>query len=323
MDALNVEMLGGSVGAQVVGIDRDQLGHDDALPDAVLETLEQVGVLVFRDLHLDPETQVAFCRKLGPVETNLTASHHVEGVSRVTFDRSKTAMADYFAGNFGWHIDGCTPNSDQYPPMVTMLSAQIVADGGDTEFASTYAAYDDLTDEEKRSFGSLRVLHRFESAVLPFLQDPTPEHLARLRAQPTKVHPLVWKHQSGRRSLVIGTHADHVEGMSDEASRALLGDLLERAHHSGTGVPPPMATGRHGALGQPWPAPSRLRLRYVAAARDVAHHGPRPRTDSVTHSRFGHALGDVTRPRSECPVPRDVGTRDRSRRVCPSRNESP
>ena len=229
MDALNVEMLGGSVGAQVVGIDRDQLGHDDALPDAVLETLEQVGVLVFRDLHLDPETQVAFCRKLGPVETNLTASHHVEGVSRVTFDRSKTAMADYFAGNFGWHIDGCTPNSDQYPPMVTMLSAQIVADGGDTEFASTYAAYDELTDEEKRSFGSLRVLHRFESAVLPFLQDPTPEHLARLRAQPTKVHPLVWKHQSGRRSLVIGTHADHVEGMSDEASRALLGDLLERA----------------------------------------------------------------------------------------------
>jgi alpha-ketoglutarate-dependent taurine dioxygenase len=229
MDALSVEKLSGSVGAEVAGVDRERLGHDDALPDAILAALEQVGVLVFRDLHLDPETQVAFCRKLGAVETNLTASHDVEGVSRVTLDRSKTAMADYFAGNFGWHIDGCTPNTDAYPPMVTMLSAQIVAAGADTEFASTYTAYDELTDEEKQTCASLRVLHRFESAVLPFLEDPTPEHLARLRAQPTKVHPLVWTHESGRRSLVIGTHADQVEGMSQEDSRALLGYLLERA----------------------------------------------------------------------------------------------
>ena len=103
-------------------------------------------------------------------------------------------MADYFAGNFGWHIDGCTPNKDAYPPMVTMLSAQIVAEGADTEFASTYSAYDELTDEEKHSCASLRVLHRFESAVLPFLENPTPEQLARFRAQPTKVHPLVWTH---------------------------------------------------------------------------------------------------------------------------------
>jgi alpha-ketoglutarate-dependent sulfate ester dioxygenase len=70
--------------------------------------VEEVSVLVFRGLHLDPETQVAFCRKQGPVETNLAASHDVKGVFRVTFDRSKTAAADYFVRNFGWHIDGCT-----------------------------------------------------------------------------------------------------------------------------------------------------------------------------------------------------------------------
>ena len=79
MDALRVEKLSGSVGAEVVGVDSERLGHDDALPDAILEALEEVGVLVFRELHLDPETQVAFCRKLGAVETNLTASHDVGG----------------------------------------------------------------------------------------------------------------------------------------------------------------------------------------------------------------------------------------------------
>src|SRR5262249_31587663 len=107
------------------------------------------------------------------------------------------------------------------------------AEGGDTEFASTYAAYDGLTDAEKQSFASLRVLHRFERAVLPFLDNPTPEHLARLRGQPTKVHPLVWTHESGRRSLVIGTHADQVEGMAEADSRALLDDLLDRATEHG------------------------------------------------------------------------------------------
>jgi alpha-ketoglutarate-dependent taurine dioxygenase len=229
MNSPKLEKLSADVGAEVVGVDCDRLRDDDALPGAILDALEEVGVLVFRDLDLDPETQVAFCRKLGPIETNLTASHDVEGIFRVTLDRSKTATADYFVGNFGWHIDGCTPNKDAYPPMVTMLSAQIVAEGGDTEFASTYRAYDELSDDEKQSFASLRVLHRFERAVLPFLDNPTPEHLARLRGQPTKVHPLVWTHESGRRSLVIGTHADHVEGMPAEESRALLDGLLERA----------------------------------------------------------------------------------------------
>jgi alpha-ketoglutarate-dependent taurine dioxygenase len=229
MNSPKLEKLSADVGAEVVGVDCDRLRDDEALPHAILDALEEVGVIVFRDLHLDPESQVAFCRKLGPIETNLTASHDVEGIFRVTLDRSKTATADYFVGNFGWHIDGCTPNKDAYPPMVTMLSAQIVADGGDTEFASTYRAYDELSGDEKEAFASLRVLHRFERAVLPFLENPTPEHLARLRGQPTKVHPLVWTHESGRRSLVIGTHADQVEKMSVEESRALLDGLLERA----------------------------------------------------------------------------------------------
>ena len=50
------------------GVDRDQLLHDDALPEWTLEALEANGALVFRDLHLDDEAQVAFSRKLGTVE---------------------------------------------------------------------------------------------------------------------------------------------------------------------------------------------------------------------------------------------------------------
>ena len=231
MSNLVTEKLGRTVGAEVTGVDRERLRDDPDLPGAVLDGLEQAGVLVFRDLHLDPETQVEFCKKIGPIETQFTKAHPVEGVMRVNLDPSKTGAADYLRGNFGWHIDGCTPQGDEYPPMVTMLTAQVVAEGGDTEFASTYAAYDDLSEEEKDEFATLRVLHKFESAVLPFLDNPTPEHLARLRSQPTKVHPLVWTHQSGRRSLVIGTHADHIVDLPSEEGRQVLADLLERATH--------------------------------------------------------------------------------------------
>ncbi len=62
------ERLGADVGAQVVGVDRDQLVRDEALPAWTLEALEANGALVFRDLHIDDATQIAFSRKLGQVE---------------------------------------------------------------------------------------------------------------------------------------------------------------------------------------------------------------------------------------------------------------
>jgi alpha-ketoglutarate-dependent taurine dioxygenase len=224
---MRVDRLGGPVGAEVSDVERDQLRVDPDLPGEVLDALEDVGVLVFRDLELDPETQVAFCRRIGPVETNLTNTHAVKGVTRITFDRTKSKMADYVVGNFGWHIDGCTPHGDEFPPMVTMLTVETVAQGGDTEFASTYTAYDDLDDAQKSLFRTLRVRHSFENAVLPFLVEPTTEQLDRLRAQPKRVHPLVWNHRSGRRSLVIGTHAERVEDMPEDEGRQLLRALLE------------------------------------------------------------------------------------------------
>jgi len=226
---LQLERLG-NVGAEVRGVDRQRLVEDDALPAAILEALEEVGVLAFRGLQVDPHTQVAFCRKFGPIEER-EGSYEVAGIYRVTLEKAESATADYLRGNFGWHIDGLTPTVPEHPPpMMTMLTAKVVAEtGGDTEFASTYAAYDALSDEEKARVAQLRVLHAMEAGILRFLPDRTEEHLARLRSQPTKVHPLVWRHRSGRHSLVIGGCADHIIGMPLEEGRALLAELVERA----------------------------------------------------------------------------------------------
>ena len=225
MAALTTEKLGTGVGARVVGVDRDRLLADDDLPASTLAALEANGALVFRDLHVDDATQVAFSRKLGQVEV-FGQGEHPE-IFRVTLDPAKNPAAAYLRGTFDWHIDGAT---DDIPIMATVLSAHAVAEsGGETEFASTYAAYDALTDEEQERFDAVRVVHTIEASQRLVNDDPSPEEVAMWRTRPAKEHPLVWRHQSGRRSLVLGATAEHVVGMDLDEGRALLADLLERS----------------------------------------------------------------------------------------------
>jgi alpha-ketoglutarate-dependent taurine dioxygenase len=224
MSAVTTTKLG-SVGAQVDGVDHDRLLHDEDFPQWCLDTLDANGVLVFPELDIDDETQVAWSRRLGQVEK--LGRGPIPEIFRVTLDPAKNPSAEYLKGTFHWHIDGMT---DDIPIMATMLSAHAVAEtGGETEFASTYVAYDDLSDDQKERFASVRVVHTFEKAQRTHKPNPTEEELAWWRKRPPKVHPLVWTHESGRRSLVLGATAEGVEGMSPEEGRDFLDELLDRS----------------------------------------------------------------------------------------------
>jgi alpha-ketoglutarate-dependent taurine dioxygenase len=234
MTLLTINKLTASVGAEVVGLDPDRLAADDALGEAVLDALEDNGVLVFPGLGLDPQTQVEFCRRLGEVDHSSDGHHPVAGIYPVTLDKSKNSSAAYLCATFDWHIDGCTPTGDEYPQKATVLSAVQVADrGGETEFSSSYGAYDQLDDEEKERIAQLRVVHSLEASQRRVDPDPTAEQLARWRARPTHEHPLVWTHRSGRKSLVLGASADYVVGMDPDEGRVLLAGLLDRATEPG------------------------------------------------------------------------------------------
>lgn len=230
MSLLTITKLNQSVGAEVTGLDPGRLASDDTSAEAILDALEDNGVLVFRDLRLDPEAQVAFCRRLGEVDHSSDGHHPVAGIYPITLDPAKNASAAYLKATFDWHIDGCTPTGDECPQKATVLSAVQVAEwGGETEFANSYAAYDALTEEEKQRYGALRVVHSLEASQRRVTPDPTPEQLARWRSRRTHEHPLVWTHRSGRKSLVLGASADYVVGMDLDEGRNLLAELLERA----------------------------------------------------------------------------------------------
>jgi alpha-ketoglutarate-dependent sulfate ester dioxygenase len=229
MTTLTVRRLSDTVGGEVAGVNVDRLSSDEVEPGSVLQALEANGVLVFRDLHVPPEDQVTFCSRLGAIDYS-EGHHPVPGIYRVTLDPSKNSSAEYLHGTFDWHIDGCTPLHGECPQMATVLSAKAIAQsGGETEFASTYAAYDNLSKEDRELVEGLRVVHTLEASQRRRHPDPTEEQLARWRARPTSEHPLVWTHRSGRKSLVLGASADHVVDMDVEAGRSLLDGLLAGA----------------------------------------------------------------------------------------------
>jgi alpha-ketoglutarate-dependent sulfate ester dioxygenase len=230
MSLLTINKLTESVGAEVSGLDLAGVAADESIGATILDALEANGVLVFRGLWLEPEAQVAFCRRLGQIDHSSDGHHPVAGIYPISLDPSKNSSAAYLKATFDWHIDGCTPLGDEFPQKATVLSAVHVAEwGGQTEFANSYAAYEALSPAEKERFGSLRVVHSLEASQRRVTPDPTPEQLSRWRSRPNHEHPLVWTHRSGRKSLVLGASADHVVGMDLDEGRALLSELLERA----------------------------------------------------------------------------------------------
>lgn len=225
MSAIETVKLTDTVGVEVRGVDVQRLLTDPDIPQWIHDTLEQHGVLVFRQLHLDDTSHCEFSKRLGPTE--VFGSGENKEIFRVTLDPAKNPVAAYLRGTFDWHIDGLT---DDIPIKATLLAAHGIADtGGETEFVSTYTAYDELTDDEKARFESVRVVHTIEAAQRRLEPNPTDEMLAMWRSRPTKVQPLVWRHYDGRKSIVWGPTAGEVIGMDKESGDVFLEEVLERS----------------------------------------------------------------------------------------------
>ena len=223
---------------------RSTMGRDESLNPAFapecLAALERYGVLLFPQIGLDDEEQVAFSRNLGDVipQGPKRPDGSQEVVFKITLDPEVNRSAEYLKATIDWHIDGLFEEGP--PPRATMLSAKhLSTTGGQTEFCNTYAAYDDLPAEERRHCESLRVVHSLEASNRKTNPNPTPEELARWREAEVqrarsgrigeKEHPLVWRHRTGRKSLVLGMSVDHVVGMPAGDSRALVEKLTTHA----------------------------------------------------------------------------------------------
>jgi alpha-ketoglutarate-dependent taurine dioxygenase len=216
----------------LVHVDKAHLCDDDVV-HAVRDALEERGVLVFPQINVSDAEQLAFTDRLGE-RVNFTrrvpgSDVDTEDVYKVTLDKKINQEPDYVLGTFFWHVDGTT--MDIPFPKATLISARTVAsEGGATEFANLYAAYEQLPEEEKKELEGLRVIHTLEASIRPVFGVPTEERIQRWRTMTAPMeHPLVWTHHDGRKSLLIGTHADGIVGSPGPHGRARLWRLLQWA----------------------------------------------------------------------------------------------
>jgi taurine dioxygenase len=222
-----VEPLAGAIGAVVTGIDLAEV--DDATVDAVRAIWLERLVVFFRDQVLDADEFLAFARRVGePVRYPFVKGFdtHPEII--------EVAKLPHETVNFGgiWHSD--TVYLEQ-PPMATMLLArELPPYGGDTMFASMYAAYDALSPALRDVLDGLEAVNSSALAdVSKTREDRIRDHGSNEEQQEQFVssHPVVRTHpETGRKALYVNpAHTASFVGMTEEESRPLLEFLF---HHS-------------------------------------------------------------------------------------------
>jgi len=182
-DSWRVQRLAGALGAEVHGIHLADL--DDVAFAAVQALLLEHLVLFFPDQHLTVDDHVAFGRRFGPLEAHPNLKNpYTQHPELFELAATHGGVADE------WHTDLTFRDE---PALLSVLQLKKAPDvGGDTQWASLYAAYDELSQPLKELCEGLTALHD----ALPHNH---PEQMA--------IHPVVRVHpETGRRTLYVNEH---------------------------------------------------------------------------------------------------------------------
>jgi alpha-ketoglutarate-dependent taurine dioxygenase len=206
---------------------RVHLKKDDLLSgeygDTLRDLLEQRGVLVFPKIDFSDEEQVIFTKTIGEFMPELAG----QKVYNISLDKDKNPNRDYLKGSLFWHVDG---TMNRKPIGAAVLSSKVLPTwGGNTEFCNTYAAYEALSEEQKREIEGFRVVHSMLVSQLYHTPEPSREQLESWKALGEAELPLVWNHRSGRKSLILGNTAHYVKGLDPMESTVLLHSLRDWA----------------------------------------------------------------------------------------------
>jgi taurine dioxygenase len=214
------------IGAEVVGVDLASAAGDEATMGAIAHLLHEHLVLFFRGQeHLTPEQQIAFAGWFGPFEYHPFAKPHPDYPEMTVLDQV-TPEKD---GANSWHSD---TSFMETPALGSVLRAvQLPTAGGDTCWASMYAAWDALSAPLREMLEHLDALH---DIVVPLEKAIAGGHstsidVAAVRAAwPPTAHPVARTHPAtGRKCLYVNNNfTTRIVGLTAEESDPLLRFLL-------------------------------------------------------------------------------------------------
>lgn len=219
---IQVQPLGGRIGAEIQGV---KLSADlaDEVVNEINQALLQHKAIFFKDQqHLDDVAQEAFAARLGTPLNHPTVPVK-DGSAHILEIDSRGARAD------SWHTD--ISFIDAYPKASILRSVVAPVVGGNTVWANTTAAYNDLPEELKTLADSLRAIHsnNFDYAAKVSVPKEALEKYKNYfnSTEYETEHPLVRVHpETGEKTLLLGHFFKSFVGYSSSESRRLF-DLFQ------------------------------------------------------------------------------------------------
>jgi taurine dioxygenase len=226
MTQLDVRPLSRAVGAEILGINLL-----DPVSDAQIAEIRRIwlqhGVVFFREQPLESGAFQAFAQRFGeiieyPFVKGLPDFPLIVPVLKLPHEKH----------NFGgvWHTD---TTYLQEPPMATMLIArELPPVGGDTLFASNYAAFEGLSPALQNTLRTLKAVNSSAKAAVTHSREDRVADSAtdKGRAELNSEHPVVRTHpETGREALYVNPgHTLRFVGWTEEESTPLLNYLFEQ-----------------------------------------------------------------------------------------------
>ena len=218
---MKVEPLTPIIGAEVSGLNLCRL--TDHQFEGLRDAFTEHSVLFFRDQDaMTPADQVAFARRFGPLHTHPAAPTLAEQDEIFVIHAHKDSK---IANGNGWHTD---VSCDEEPPLATILQLHLLPKtGGDTLFASMYAAYETLSEPMKAFLLTLEAHHESEHIYRGRYADRGAVDADKV--YPRALHPMIRTHpESKRRALYVNpSFTTRIEGLSKQESDALLTMLYQ------------------------------------------------------------------------------------------------
>ena len=225
---IEVRRLGKQIGAEIHGVDVKRL--DDAGFAAIYRAWLDHNVVVVPGQELEIDDFLRYSRRFGVISPHPSKSTRhpdfpeitVLGINKFRLD-GVLDEAIYRRGAEGWHTDGAY---DAEPFKATQLYALAVPSrGGDTHFASMYAAYEALP---------LRLKEKIEGRKGAFTYGGRRKATALLNPEDRDwipvFHPIVRVHpETGRKGLYFDPGKIlSIDGYDAAESDALIDELTER-----------------------------------------------------------------------------------------------
>ena len=266
---------------------------------AIRDALLRHKVVFFRDqTGLTDAEQEAFGKLLGTLVPHPTVPSAAGTSAVLDIDGSRGERAS------SWHTD--VTFVDAFPKISVLRGAVVPASGGDTLWANTVAAYEELPAALRELADKLWALH---SNVYDYVGDRVnvrEDGLKRYNEVFTRTiyeteHPVVHVHpETGERSLLLGHFVQRILGFTSSDSRHLLAIFHDHITRPENTVRWRWRAGRRRDLGQPrHPAPGDRRLRRPAARRAPGHDrgraGGRRRRPPQRHAQEGPGRGERRR----------------------------